>query len=165
MAAPVYSHCLHFSKSLPRLDADETIEKFVQLLTRWEKDGQNYDTFAFCGLSGALIAPVLAHLLKKDLLMIRKNEGEDGSHSHRWVEGNVAAEKIIIVDDLIHTGATMKNILGGIIRDVPNAVVVGLLLYDHDDQTDLFLSGTPEFERIRRVEKDLSSHTKTVFAL
>lgn len=127
-----YRHCAHFSNSLPRESADNTIREFTVLLDNWkERNGgkEMFDTFAFSGLSGALIAPTLAHLMHKDLLLIRKNEGMDNSNSSKWVEGNYDAKRVVVIDDLISTGRTMTNLAKGLMKKVPQAEIVGLLLY------------------------------------
>lgn len=122
-----YSQSGHFQNILPRKSADTIITQSLELL--WFKQ---FDTLAFCGLSGATLAPILAHLMQKELLMIRKNKGKDGSNSEQWVEGHIDANRVIVVDDLIFSGTTMKNIRDGIDHDrirIPRAKVVGMLLH------------------------------------
>lgn len=122
-----YSQSGHFQYILPRKSADSIISQSLELL--WFK---HFDTFAFSGLSGAALAPTLAHLMQKELLMIRKNKGKDGSNSEQWVEGYIDANRVVVVDDLIFSGTTMKNIRTGIESDrvrIPRAKVVGMLLH------------------------------------
>lgn len=153
MCQPWYEHCSHFKRSLPRKEANDTIQKFIYLL---EQNGIEFDTFAFTGLSGALIAPTVAFLMDKELLLIRKNEGKDNSNSTRYVEGNMGAENIVVVDDLICTGKTMGNLLRGINRFIPTAKVVGLLLYaDIGDERELFLPGSPRFQAMLRTAPEI----------
>lgn len=66
-----------------------------------------FDTIAFRGMSGALIAPTVAMELGKELLMVRKKQAE--AHSSYMVEGNIESNKYIIIDDLIASGATIRN--------------------------------------------------------
>lgn len=66
---------------LSRAAADRIISDAVVLL----KDVE-FDTFAFRGMSGAVFGPLLAHLMNKEMIMVRKNKGS-GCASNRWVEG------------------------------------------------------------------------------
>jgi hypothetical protein len=89
----------------------------------------DFDTIAFRGTSGALIAPAVAAKLRKNILMVRKQG--DGSHSGCPLEGNGDIERYIIVDDFIATGATVEKILAAV-KDEPNthsAVCVGFFGY------------------------------------
>lgn len=107
-----------------------------------------FDTIAFCGLSGAVLAPTLAHLMQKELLLIRKKKGDDGSHSMQWVEGYYDASRVIVVDDLVFSGDTMRNIRDGIKDKLPGAKVVGLLLHsDYAEGPRYVEQGHPLFDR------------------
>jgi adenine/guanine phosphoribosyltransferase-like PRPP-binding protein len=126
--------CLHLRRAIPRIDVDRIVEFFVRELKNFEQKYGTFDTFAFCGMSGALIAPLLAHLLGKELLMVRKNSGLDGSNASRsgfYVEGYVHAKRIVVVDDLISTGATMKNIHDGIKAKCPGSEFAAMVLYEN----------------------------------
>src|SRR5208282_6180842 len=61
--------CSHLRRAIPRIEVDRVIRFFVAELKVFEQIHGAFDTFAFCGMSGALIAPLLAHLLEKELLM------------------------------------------------------------------------------------------------
>lgn len=144
---PQYKSSNHFSQILSRLSADMIISECCGLLKVYEEERElKYDTLAFCGLSGAVLAPIIAHRLGKDLLLVRKHGGKDDSASGREfpVEGNVGAERIVVVDDLIYTGATMSNIVRGI-RKHTEAKIVGLLLYA-DDLGEEIGSSLPEVD-------------------
>jgi adenine/guanine phosphoribosyltransferase-like PRPP-binding protein len=91
-----------------------------------------FDTIAFRGLSGALVGPMLAMRLKKEMLAVRK--GED-CHTSRKVEGNFSCERYIIVDDLVCSGGTVNTIRGWIDdsfqREVGHTpLCAGFLLYE-----------------------------------
>jgi hypoxanthine phosphoribosyltransferase len=73
-----------------------------------------FDAIAFTGLSGALIAPLVADKLKKPIIAVRK---EKTTHSDCFVEGCFSGKKYIIVDDQISTGATIKSIKDKIKKD------------------------------------------------
>jgi hypothetical protein len=66
-----------------------------------------FDSIAFRGMSGALIGPVVAMALNKNIIMVRK---KDGNHSYMPVEGYIATKSYVIVDDFIDSGATIKII-------------------------------------------------------
>ncbi len=68
----------------------------------------DFDAIAFRGMSGALVAPLLAHKLHKTLIMVRKEN--DSTHAMRLVEGDRAAERYLIVDDFMSSGNTVRMI-------------------------------------------------------
>lgn len=84
-----------------------------------------FDSIAFRGMSGALLAPTLAIRLNKQLIMVRK---KTETHSGLIVEGNLKSKKYIIVDDFIDSGLTVANILMEIKRVFPRASCQGILL-------------------------------------
>jgi adenine/guanine phosphoribosyltransferase-like PRPP-binding protein len=141
--------CSHLRRAIPRAEVDAIIGYFIKKLRAFEVEHGAFDTFAFCGMSGALIAPILAHLMEKELLMIRKNGGDDGSNASRdgfYVEGFVRARRIIVVDDLIGTGATMVNIRRGITAKCPEAKFVALLLYENYGIPNLILPSATNYD-------------------
>ncbi len=69
-----------------------------------------YDSLAFCGLSGALFVSILAHELDKPMLLVRK-ENESSAHYPPPVEGYNHPQKYVFVDDQISTGATRERVL------------------------------------------------------
>lgn len=89
-----------------------------------------FDAIAFRGLSGAMIAPIVALRLNKSLLAVRK-DGEK-THSCYKVEGDYGARRYIILDDFISGGNTARAILAEVKAAVPDAEFVGFYAY-HDD--------------------------------
>jgi orotate phosphoribosyltransferase-like protein len=77
---------------------------------------KNFDSIAFRGVSGALVAPILAHKLKKHLISVRKNTHDSHVMSNYKVEGNVASQSYIIVDDFICSGNTIKTIVNEVME-------------------------------------------------
>ncbi len=65
--------------------------------------GIKFDTMVSRGLSGALVVPMLARALRKNWLIIRKDN--DGSHSSKKVEGTLG-ERWMFIDDLVSSGHT-----------------------------------------------------------
>lgn len=101
----------------------------------------NFDAIAFRGNSGALFAAPLALAMKKPLLMVRK---KNTSHANRVVEGFVATNRYIIVDDFVALGTTIREIVQHI-NDVVNkefkripdcAAVVTYQSGDNDDSVE-----------------------------
>lgn len=95
----------------------------------WKEYG--FDTIAFCGVSGAAMAFVLAHEMRIPLLCVRKrgenSHFDDGDRRH--LEGNTGVKKYLIVDDFISSGRTVNYIMDTIHQDIPNAECVAMLMY------------------------------------
>jgi len=69
-----------------------------------------FDTIAFRGMSGALIAPIVADKLNKSLTLVRKQEvDEHKSHAEYPVEGALFVD-YVIVDDFTNSGRTLREI-------------------------------------------------------
>jgi len=90
----------------------------------------DFESIAFCGMSGALVAPTVAGRLGKTILMVRKDN--DGSHSGCKLEGNPNTKNFIIVDDLLFTGSTINRIIETIRANdfTKDAKCVGIFLYN-----------------------------------
>lgn len=80
-----------------------------------------FDSIAFSGMSGALIAPIIALRLKKGMLVVRKESDE--SHGQP-VEG-CHGDSYIILDDFVGMGSTV----GHISEQLSEMRCVGLFLY------------------------------------
>ncbi len=88
-----------------------------------------FKSIAFRGVSGALVAPIVAVRLKKGLIVVRKEANE---HSTYLVEGHrlIGPQKYIIIDDFPSTGDTIKKILKEIKdRHNQSAKCVGVYFY------------------------------------
>lgn len=106
----------------------------------------DYDSFAFRGMSGALLAAPLANMLDKTMIAVRK-PGVD-CHTSRAVEGDSAARRYIIVDDVICTGSTVRAIIRAIKHFAPHAECIGILSWN-----DLY-STSHELESAERFKPD-----------
>ena len=117
-----YRHCGYLSKAL------ESIEEAV---TDCKKglEGIDFDTIAFRGMSGALVAPIVARDLKKEIILVRKT-GED-NHSGYSLEGHVGAKKYVILDDFVSTGRTVREIIKQVKDCTETAELVGGVFYNH----------------------------------
>ena len=107
----------------PRL-FKSTVTKVVAAVKAMRKKTP-IDAIAFRGSSGAALAFIVGHKLGLSLLHVRK----ESSHTCDLVEGNLAAKKVLIIDDFIATGATINKIVVDLRASLPKAKVVGLLLY------------------------------------
>jgi adenine/guanine phosphoribosyltransferase-like PRPP-binding protein len=101
------------------------VKAAIQALKKVDKKTP-FDAIAFRGVSGAALAFPLSLALKKPLICIRKGS----SHYGRKFEGCISAKTYIIVDDFIETGQTIEAIIKEISKIKPNAVPVGIFLYD-----------------------------------
>lgn len=87
-----------------------------------------FDAIAFTGLSGALLGSAVAMRLEKLLYCVRK-VGEN-RHSDHEVEGPLGEFRYVIIDDLIHTGGTLRRIIRQVRQHSDNqAKLVGIWLY------------------------------------
>jgi adenine/guanine phosphoribosyltransferase-like PRPP-binding protein len=99
-----------------------------------------FDSIAFRGMSGALIATPVSLALNKPLILIRKEE--DVTHSSFKVEGNKACKRYVILDDFISSGETYKAIVTAVSIFAPKAKCIGLLSVQHIDNDGLTKSTT-----------------------
>lgn len=96
----------------------------VQALRR-----KRFDSLAFRGMSGAIIAAPVAIALGKNLIMVRKPE--ETTHSDFPVEGNQSSKKYIIIDDFVSSGHTCKAIIEAVHEFAPQAKCLGALPVQH----------------------------------
>ena len=87
-----------------------------------------YDGIACCGASGMLVVPQIAELLKKNIILVRKQI--DG-YSDFLVEG-ANCPRYIILDDLVCSGGTVKHIIKNIKEEIPIAKCIGVYSYMRD---------------------------------
>lgn len=123
-------HSSYLHSALDRDKIDLTVNTLIHLIDECEF---HFDAIAFTGMSGALIAPLVAQRLQKELLLVRK--AGDGSHSGYIVEGGLDCTKFIIIDDLIMSGNTIRNLLEKVKTVCPNATCSGIILY-HEEAND-----------------------------
>ena len=100
----IIQSCSHLKSVLDPSTRQGVIKKAIEELT---PIAQTFDAVAFCGNSGALVAPIVADALNKTILLVRKS-GIDCA-SYEMVEGAVAS-RYIIIDDLVCSGKTLRHI-------------------------------------------------------
>ena len=72
--------------------------------------GVDFDAIAFTGISGAITAPIVAFILHKPLIVVRKQD-DHSTHSSMSVEGDCTALTYIVVDDFFSSGQTLRRII------------------------------------------------------
>lgn len=119
------------------LDAELSRKTIDWLVRAIKRSGIEYDAIAFRGMSGALVVPIVAHKLKKKMIMVRK----EPSHAGRsCIEGYVQSKRYIVVDDFVASGSTVNEIIQKITWpneecDRSEAECVGVFLYAEKKQT------------------------------
>lgn len=113
MSEPTIRSCYHIAPGLTPTKVRETVRRAVQALRPMT---DQFDAIAFCGMSGAVIAPIVALRLNKPLIVVRKPEPTDpdrqlATHSSYTVEGMLNCKSYLIVDDLVCSGATRNYII------------------------------------------------------
>jgi hypothetical protein len=126
----------------------------VRKSRRWIKQNvQNISEigyFACTGISGLSVAAPLSYLMGKGLMVVRKSS--EDSHCQTNVEGIPVrgSHKVLIIDDLICSGTTIRDIVSKVSGRVSsgrrhpdlNIDIVGTFLYNRlvDDDPHPFVS-------------------------
>lgn len=115
------------------------IRHAVSILKTWSKD---FDAIAMSGYSSAMVAPIIAHKLKKNLVLVRK-ESETRFSNHK-VEGQ-HGQRVLFLDDLVDSGNTFRRIKAGV--ESIDCRLVGTYLYNsysNDVADDLVSMNVPK---------------------
>ena len=83
----------------------------------------DFDALAVRGVSGLILAPIVAYLLDKYVIVVRKPSVN--SHASESVESPITAGKYVIFDDFVSSGATARAIKEEIDKNYPSLVCVG----------------------------------------
>jgi|TARA_B100001094_G_scaffold158506_1_gene153425 adenine/guanine phosphoribosyltransferase-like PRPP-binding protein len=121
----VIQGCSHTSRVLSHKYRNQVVMSTYAGLKKY--DG-SYDAIACCGTSGLMVVPQIAELLKKNIIVVRKNT--DG-YSDFMVEG-ASTRQYIIIDDLVCSGGTVKHIIKNIKEEIPIAKCMGVWSYMKD---------------------------------
>lgn len=133
MHTPKIESASYIWLGLVPLQRERIIAEVIARLTGTNGDEPvEFDAVAFRGLSGALIAPIIAWEMDKMVIAVRKRTCEDDyyCHSARRVEGDIGARTYVIIDDCISSGATVRAIIADIKAAAPGAKCVGVLQYN-----------------------------------
>ena len=114
------------SHLVPMLTPDRAKYTVKQVVKMIKARGLKFDAIACRGVSGLLIAPIVAMRLNKSLIVVRKVEY---THSPYVVEGDYGARTYLILDDFIDKGATVRNIARNIYAVNKAARCIGFIAY------------------------------------
>lgn len=109
----------------------KTADRCLRAAEQMRKD-HPFDAIAFTGTSGAAMAYILSNMMTVPLICVRKST-EQSHYSmagHGLIEGFTAAERYIIVDDMVCSGATAYAIRKAVETRIPRAKLVGMVLYN-----------------------------------
>ena len=106
----LFPHVCKSADYLQNVLLGENILRTAQICVEEIKDIEFDALVCNDGISGMIIAPVMAALANKPLVVVRK--GGKITHSGHKVEGDHKDYKrYVLVDDLIHDGDTVRDIL------------------------------------------------------
>ena len=95
------------------LDPERSTGYFTRSVKTLQESNVEFDAIAYTGVSGGLTAPVIAFLLKKPLIVVRKTT-DVSRHSPYMIEGDIDASSFIIVDDFECSGKTRDKIISAV---------------------------------------------------
>jgi adenine/guanine phosphoribosyltransferase-like PRPP-binding protein len=115
--------CPHTRDAIALPDAREKLALIQRSLK-----GIKFEAFAVSGLSGIVLASVLAHRMRKALVIVRKEE-TPSPNSYNKIEGPDDLTSFVVLDDLISSGGTLRRIVEGVAIRYPHAKGAGVFLY------------------------------------
>lgn len=125
-------HAGWLMEAIPKDSREYAVKQAIKVLKKLE-----FDTIAFRGISGALIAPIVAYEMNKEIGLIRKPK--ENSHSNYEYEGFTEAKRFIALDDFVCTGETMAETIRVFRLHNPEAKFIGAYFYNSS------FSGLPGF--------------------
>ena len=142
------AHSHYLTPALNPASRKKSIDFILSQLEKIE-----YDSIAFTGMSGAVLAPIISYLTGKHLIMVRKKG--DNTHSDYDIESSsTICNRYVIIDDQSHSGKTIDRIVHKIEDSIltlsHDVNCVGIILYH--PAPDLVckkspLNGVPLFSR------------------
>lgn len=94
----------------------------------------SFEVIVVTGISGLIVGPIVAHLMGKKLLIVRKEDDYKISHCDFLVEGHLPEDVgWIFLDDLISGGGTLKRVYTQIIKECCPGPFRGAYLYNRED--------------------------------
>lgn len=121
-----YTHSDYLSKVFVKERRNEAISKMVETL----KD-LDFDAIAVRGVSGITMGSILAHVLNKELVVVRKLE--EDSHASYNAETPKEFSKYIVVDDFTCSGETLFYVVLATACVNPNATCRGFYSYNSEN--------------------------------
>ena len=118
---PAHSGC-NWEKILREPKA---VQKLIRaLMPILKARATEFDGFVVCGYSMSLLAPILAYLLEKSIVVVTKKG--DLRHTVDKVEG-IHGQRLLMVDDLISSGETLRHVANSV-QDIAGQLA-GLVLW------------------------------------
>lgn len=102
-------------------------EKRRKIVAKIVKELRNveFDALAVRGVSGLIMAPIVAYLLNKHVIVVRKPKDVERSHANEIVESPITTGDYVIFDDFVGSGETAREIQRQIRGTCPLLVCVG----------------------------------------
>jgi adenine/guanine phosphoribosyltransferase-like PRPP-binding protein len=119
---PVMKACSHLEKLFDIKSRTIIVKELIALL---KPHLDEFDAIAVSGYSMALVVPILAYKLKKEIILVRKDSEE--RHSSHNVEGK-SDQRVVFVDDLISSRSTYNHVEKGL-RTI-DCTIVGIVMYE-----------------------------------
>jgi len=119
---PVMKACSHLEKLFDIKSRTIIVKELIALL---KPHLDEFDAIAVSGYSMALVVPILAYKLKKEIILVRK-DGEQ-RHSSLDVEGK-SDQRVVFVDDLISSRSTYEHVEKGL--KTIDCTIVGMVMYE-----------------------------------
>ena len=117
------------------------------VLEEMEWDVESIDTIVGISINGILFAHEIASQLNVDVAIHRDSKGESGGHlSTKY--GQVGGKRVVVVDDVLSTGSTIKNTIS-LLRTMGAEVVLALVLVNKTQLNEI--EGVPLRGLIRTV--------------
>lgn len=113
----------HMKQSLLKITRHERIVWTLTNLKNIE-----FDAIVVCGASSMVVGLPVAHILDKDVILVRKKK--DDSHSTMVVEG-VRPGRYVFIDDLISSGKTLAWVVKAMKAHCEYSECVGMAFYLH----------------------------------
>ena len=132
----------------PSWSPEKKIKKinFSQNETK-EKNVESIDTIVGISINGILFAHEIASQLNVDVAIHRDSKGESGGHlSTKY--GQVGGKRVVVVDDVLSTGSTIKNTIS-LLKRMGAEVVLALVLVNKTQLNEI--EGVPLRGLIRTV--------------
>jgi adenine/guanine phosphoribosyltransferase-like PRPP-binding protein len=120
----------YLSSALESADAHRIIVDRVVRNIESRINPTSYDGIVFRGVSGALLAPVVAYRLGKPMAVVRRDKDES-THACALVEVNSDMKRYLIVDDFISSGNTV-NAIEEVCREFQEMECVGVVCWCPD---------------------------------
>ena len=115
-------------------ELDKTVNFTIKNIREYiQRKKISFEFVAVTGVSGLVVGSIVAHKLKKRLIVVRKKN--DSSNATCEVEGipsghNQTKKRYIIIDDLISSGGTIRRIISQIKNHNKDCRCIGICTYN-----------------------------------